>query len=119
MNDAQSPRPVRLHGILFAWAANLLLVTAGLFLGSALGGSTVLLNVTVLGGAFLAGILTGVWVGTRAGIHAFVGGLLSAPVLALWIFPHTNWRYGILSGAVCALGGILMELRERAQSQGH
>ncbi len=110
----QPRRPLRVDGILFAWAANVLLVTAGFFLGSMLGESLVLLNVTVLGGAFLAGLLTGLWVRSRAAIHAFLGGLLSAPILALWILPNTNWRYGILSGAVCAVGGILMEMRERS-----
>ncbi len=109
-----SRRPLRADGVLFAGAANVLLVTAGVFLGSMFGENLLLLNLTVLGGAFLAGLLTGLWVRARAAIHAFLGGLLSAPILALWILPNTNWRYALLSGAICAVGGILMEIRERS-----
>ncbi len=105
--------PLRPAGIIFALAANLLMVTIGLLVAGVLpvGGSW--LTGLPLVGSILAGLFTAFYVGKRAAIHAMLGGLLSIPVLTLFVLPGNNWNYAVLAAAFCALGGILGEFRQR------
>jgi len=105
--------PLRLTGILFAFALNLLLVTLALFVNSGLATQSGLLVGLPLAGSVVAGLATAFYVGKRAAIHAALGGILSIPVLALFILPGANWSFAILAGAFCAVGGILAEFRQR------
>lgn len=105
--------PLRPAGIVFAFAANLLLVTLALLIGSGLSAGGGLLAGMPLAGSILAGLATAFYVGKRAAIHAMIGGLLSIPVLALFVLPGNNWNFAILAAAFCALGGILGEFRQR------
>ena len=105
--------PLRLAGIVFALAANLLLVTLALLIASGLAPGSGLLAGLPLVGSVLAGLATAFYVGQRGAIHAMLGGLLSMPVMALFVLPGTNWSYAILAAAFCALGGIVGEFRQR------
>jgi len=105
--------PLRPAGIIFALAANLLLVTLGLLIASGLAAGSGLLAGLPLVGSVLAGLATAFYVGQRAAIHAMLGGLLSMPVMALFVLPGNNWSYAILAAAFCALGGIMGEFRQR------
>ncbi|MFN8492687.1 MAG: hypothetical protein U0350_34110 [Caldilineaceae bacterium] len=110
--QTRSPRsrpPLRWTGIVFAFAANLLLVTVAstLIEKSALS-VRVGLPILLFAG-LVAGVLTALYVRQRGGLHAFIGGLLSVPVLALFVFQGV-WPPAILAGAFCILGGVLMEM---------
>lgn len=96
--------PLHWAGVLFALAANLLLPTvADMALGSI--GSTLAYVIAPL----IAGSLTALYVRQRGAIHALIGGLLTVPLLGLFIFPGL-WQLAILAGAFCPLGGALTEL---------
>jgi len=99
--------PLHPAGIIFAFAVNLLLVTLALLVGSGL------LSGLPLVGSILAGLATALYVGKRGAIHALLGGLLSTPVLALFVLPGNNWNFAVLAGAFCTMGGILGEFRQR------
>jgi hypothetical protein len=60
----------------------------------------------------LAGILTERYTRQRGAMHAFVGGMASTPLLALYVLPG-GWSLAMLAWAFCTLGGALMELRRR------
>lgn len=105
--------PLRPAGIIFAFALNLLLVTLALLVGSILPAENRLLAGLPLAGSILAGLATAFYVGKRGAIHALLGGLVSVPVLALFVLPGNNWNYAILAAAFCAMGGILGEFRQR------
>lgn len=63
----------------------------------------------------VAGGLTALYVQQRGGIHALLGGMISVPLLGLFVFPGL-WQLAILAGAFCTLGGAVVELvlRRRA-----
>ena len=105
--------PLRPAAIIFALAANLLMVTLGLLVGSGLSAGSGLLAGLPLAGSILAGLATAFYAGQRAAIHAMLGGLLSIPVLTLFVLPGNNWNYAVLAAGFCALGGILGEFRQR------
>jgi hypothetical protein len=109
--------PLRPAGIIFAFAFNLLLVTLALLVGSGLpvgnGMSSSFVAGLPLAGSILAGLATAFYVGKRAAIHALLGGLISVPVLALFVLPGNNWNFAVLAAAFCAMGGILGEFRQR------
>ncbi len=114
MSEPSSARPpVRIAGVIFAFALNLLLSTLGLFVGNGFPQAPGMLVVAVLVGALLAGLLVTLYARERTAVHAFLGGFLSAPVLALWVFPGQNWRFALLAASFCALGGILSEFWRR------
>jgi hypothetical protein len=104
--------PLRPAGIIFAFALNLLLVTLALFVVSGLSADGRLAGLALVG-SVAAGLITAFYVRQRAAVHAALGGLISAPVLAIFILPNQNWGFAILAGAFCALGGILAEFRQR------
>lgn len=107
--------PLRWTGVLFGLALNLLAVSLGYFLAGTLALQGTLVNLPILAAAFLAGGVTAFYVGARGAIHAFLGGFLSAPVLALFILTN-NWSYALLAGSICALGGIVAEFFQRRRS---
>lgn len=101
--------PIRWTGVIFALAANLLLVTVvDLFMGDQPVNLSTALVLRLLA-PILAGLLTAFYVQQRGGIHAFIGGMISVPLLALLIFPG-NWQSAVLAGALCALTGSVSEM---------
>lgn len=107
-----SKPPLRWTGVVFAFAANLLLVTVT---SSWVERSALSVRVglpALLASGLIAGVLTALYVRQRSGLHAFIGGILSIPVLALFIFQGV-WPPAILAGAFCILGGVLTELLMR------
>ncbi len=111
-NDATAKSPLRWNGIVFATALSLLLVTLAdvAITQSGLGtnGSVILRLLAPL----VAGGLTTLYVGSRGGMHALVGGLISVPIVALLILPGA-WAVALLTGVLCALGGAVTEVVRR------
>lgn len=107
--------PLRWTGVLFAFAANLLLTTTADILAARLpfGLNTELLATVIA--PLLAGFLAARYVKERGGMHAFIGGWIGVPVLALFVFPQ-NWQFAVFSGAFCTLGGALTEIAMRRRS---
>ncbi len=112
-DNPQSRPPLRPTAILFALALNILLVTLALFVASSRSLPSGMLSGLPLVGSIIAGVATAVYVGRRAAIHALLGGLLSAPILALFVLPAANWSFAFLAGAFCAVGGIVGEFWQR------
>lgn len=104
--------PLRWTGILFAFAANLLLVTLADALAGRIGGSLYRELPATIVAPLGAGIATALYAGVRGAMHAALGGLLSLPVLALVVFPGA-WSLAVLSAAFCTLGGAFTELATR------
>ncbi len=107
-----SKLPLRWTGVVFAFAANLLLTTGADMLAEYLPFGPYAELLATIAGPLLAGVLTALYVRERGGMHAFIGGMLSVVVLGLFIF-RLNWQYALLSGAFCTLGGALTELTMR------
>lgn len=105
-------QPLRPSGVLFAFALNLLLVTLALFVGSGSGSQNLLAGLPLVG-SVAAGLGTAFYTGSRAAIHAALGGLLSVPVLTLFVLPGNNWSFAVLAAAFCTVGGIVGEARQR------
>lgn len=114
-NKRPAKPPLRWTGVLFAFAANLLLTTTADMLAQRLpfGFDSELL--ATIAAPLLAGVLTALYVRQRGGMHAFLGALISLPVLALWIFGG-NWQLAILTFSFCTLGGALSEIVLRGRS---
>ncbi|NJN80987.1 MAG: hypothetical protein HC802_00985 [Caldilineaceae bacterium] len=111
MNDGNTPNtrpPLRWLGVLFALAANMFLVTLANMLVVNLQLSGYFEILATLVGPFLAGIATALYVGQRGGIHAFLGALISVPLMAAYVF-NGVWQFAVFAGAFCALGGALTE----------
>lgn len=108
-SERGSPRPpLRVTGVLFALALNLLLVSAGMMVTNQLGAIGLVRPLLMLGAAALGGVVTTLYVGQRGGVHAFVGGMLSIPLLGFLIVPG-EWAFAIYAGTACALGGLLTQ----------
>ncbi len=101
--------------MLFALAANLLLVTVADSMAEQLQWRGNLESIAVICGALLAGGFTAFYVRQRGGIHAFIGGMISIPLLGLVILAGA-WQLAILAGAFCTLGGAITELGLRRQA---
>jgi hypothetical protein len=95
--------------VVFALAANLLLVTLAETLARQFHLETTLWFLTGVAAPIVAGVWTAQYVGQRGGIHAFLGGLLSIPLIGLFIFPG-GWQLAIFAGAFCTLGGAVTEI---------
>jgi hypothetical protein len=102
-----APR-LRISGIVFAIAANLLAATLASMAARSMQFSGAAELIVTLIGPMLAGFATCLYIGIRGGMHAFIGGMLSVPILAYFVFPG-DWRLAILSGAICALIGAFTE----------
>jgi hypothetical protein len=48
----------------------------------------------------------------RGGMHAFIGGLATIPIIAFFILPDA-WRTVIFVAAFCTLGGAITEVVTR------
>lgn len=109
--------PLLWTGILFALAANLLLVTVANMLVEQWQPQPALAMLITLLAALLAGAFTALYVRQRGGMHAFIGGLVSIPILALFILTGL-WQTAILCGAFCIVGGALTEIFMRRRKRG-
>jgi hypothetical protein len=101
--------PIQWAGILFAVSANVLLVNVADYLVKAFTPDVTFEAIATFGAPLLVGIATTWYVKRRGGIHAFIGGMLSIPLLALTVF-EGNWQFAIIAGAICGLGGSLSEM---------
>jgi hypothetical protein len=101
--------PIQWAGILFALAANVMVVNLAHSLVQSLTLDITFEAIATFGAPLLVGILTTWYVKRRGGIHAFIGGMLSIPLLALTAF-NGNWQFAVIAGAICGLGGSLSEL---------
>jgi hypothetical protein len=104
--------PLQWIGILFAVALNLVLVTLADLAIQQLGLAVTASVALRLLAPFVAGVLTALYVGVRGGVHAFLGGLISVPLIALFVLSGA-WRVSLLAGAFCALGGAVTEVIRR------
>ena len=109
--------PLRATGILFALAANLLLTTGADIIVRRLYVSFDYEIVATLIAPLLAGVLSALYIRQRAAMHAFIGGMISIPLLAAYVFSG-NWQFAVFAGAFCTLGGAMTEilLRKHAPS---
>ena len=107
-NDREKP-PLQILGVVFALAANMLLVTAAhiLVINTALPPEAAVLATFV--GPILAGMATAFYVPQRGGIHAFLGGMISVPLLAFIVFSG-YWQPALFAGAFCGLAGSVTEV---------
>lgn len=109
----RAPRaPIQWAGILFALAANLMFVNLAHRLVGALTLEMTFEVVATFFAPLLVGAATAWYVKRRGGIHAFIGGMLSVPLLVMMIFEN-NWPFALIAGAMCGLGGSLTELAMR------
>jgi len=104
-----SKPPLRWTGVLFAFAANMLLVTVTNGLVHTFAWPPEFEVLATLVAPVVAGILTALYVPARGGMHAFLGGMLSVLPLAFFIFEGT-WQFGVFAGAFCTLGGAVTEV---------
>ncbi len=101
--------PIQWAGVIFALASNLLLVTVvDLVLDARTLALWLALLIRLLA-PIVAGLLTALYVQQRGGIHAFIGGMITVPLLALLVFAG-HWQSGLLAGALCALAGAVGEV---------
>lgn len=110
--------PILWTGVIFAIACNMLLVTV---VDLAIRDRELAVNLAValrLLAPLVAGVLTALYVRRRGGMHAFIGGMITIPLLALLVF-QGNWQSALLAGALCALAGALSEvlLRKRVTTE--
>src|SRR5215213_4645418 len=89
--------PLKWNAILFAFAANVLLVTVTNGLVQTLHWPAELEVLATLVVPLTAGILTALYVPYRGGMHAFWGGMLSILPLAIFIF-NGVWQLAVFSG---------------------
>lgn len=107
-------KPLRWTGVLFAFAANLLLVTLGDALARVIpGGINTEMLATVVA-PLIAGAATAVYAGDRGGMHALFGAGLALPVLGLVIFRGV-WPLAIFATCFCIMGAAIMEIVVRRQ----
>ncbi len=109
--------PLLWTGIIFALAANLLLITLVNSASAPWQTEGQLILVTTLLAALVAGGLTAFYTGQRGGMHACLGGSASVPLLAIFILPGW-WQGAILAGAFCTLGGTLVEIGDEEEGSG-
>lgn len=113
---SRPPKPPLLwSGVLFAFAANLLFVNLAQRLVAALQWGLTWEALATLAAPLLVGVATAFYTRQRGGMHAFIGGMLSIPLLALATFGGA-WQFAILAGAFCTLGGALTEIVLRRRS---
>lgn len=104
--------PIQWAGILFALAANLMAVNLADRLVRTFSADVALETVATFAAPLLVGVATAWYVKRRGGIHAFIGGMLSIPLLVFTVFPG-NWQFAMIAGAICGLGGSLAEILMR------
>ena len=107
--------PLKWTAVLFALAANMLLVTVTNSLVQALRRPPELEVLATLVAPFVAGVLTAFYARQRGAMHAFLGGLLSVLPLMLFVFGGV-WQLAVFAGCFCTLGGALTEIFTRPRS---
>lgn len=107
--------PIRWTGVLFALAANVLLVTLADALVSRLGGGLELEMLATVVAPLVAGAAAARYAGERGAMHAFLGALLSLPVLFLVVFQGAL-PLAVFAMAFCTLGGAFTEIAARRRS---
>ncbi len=105
-------QPLKWTAVLFAFAANLLLVTLANGLVRTLQWPVEFEILATLIAPLSAGILTAFYAPHRGAMHAFLGGMLSILPLGLFIFDGV-WQFAIYAGCFCTLGGALTEIIAR------
>lgn len=109
--------PIQWRAVIYALAANLLLVTLIETLARQFHLESTLWLLTGMAAPLSAGGLTAIYAGQRGGIHAFLGGIISIPIVGLFIFPGL-WQLAIFAGAFCTLGGAVTEIVLRRRRSG-
>jgi sugar phosphate permease len=104
--------PLKWTAILFAFAANVLLVTVTNGLVQTLQWPPEFEVLATLVAPLLAGTLTALYVPHRGGMHAFWGGMLSILPLAIFIF-NGVWQLALFAGCFCTMGGAITEILTR------
>lgn len=110
-----SKPPLRWTGILFAFAANLLLVTVADLAARALPFGINAEFLATFVAPLIAGVATALYTGSRGGMHAFVGALIAFPVLGLVTFQGV-WPLAIFATAFCIMAATGAELIQRRRS---
>lgn len=108
--------PLRWTAVLFALAANMLLVTLANSLVQSLQWPPELEVLATLVAPLAAGVATALYARVRGGMHAFLGGMLSVLPLAAFVFGGV-WQLAVFAGCFCTLGGALTEIILRRQTQ--
>lgn len=104
--------PIRWTGVMFGFAANLLLVTAA----DALVGPNGSTSLATVFAPLIAGAATAIYTRSRGGLHALLGAAFALPILAFIVFP-TAWPLAIFATLFCILGATLTELGLRRTAQ--
>ena len=114
--SAKPKPPLRWTGVVFAFAMNLLLVTATHNLVQTLQAD---LNAELLAtvvAPLIAGGLTAYYARARGGVHALIGSVIALPILGFYVFPHA-WPLAIFATSFCTMGGALTELGLRGRTE--
>lgn len=101
--------PLLWTGVLFAFAANVLVVNLVQRLVGTTPANLTLEAIVTLAAPLLVGVASAFYIRRRAGMHAFLGGMASIFVLVFTPFGG-NWQFAILAGSFCAMGGAITEL---------
>ena len=110
---ARKKPPLQVGGIVFGLLINVIFVTLAGLIDSSVRAGIGQISITssplpVIIGAVIAGSLTSMYVGRRGGTHAFIGGMLSIPIL-LYVSLNGRLPLALYAAAFCALGGLVME----------
>jgi hypothetical protein len=101
--------PLRWTGILFAFAANLLLVTGADAIVNTLGTGENSRTLATVFAPLIAGAATALYTRQRGGLHALIGAAIALPVLAFVVFPAA-WPLAIFATLFCIMGAAVTEL---------
>lgn len=110
--DSRKPRAIHWVRVIFAVALNMILVTLADLTINQLGLPVTASALIRLIAPFLAGVLTALYAVERAGVHAFLGGLISIPLLVTFVLPGA-WPVSVLAGILCGMGGAVTEFMRR------
>jgi hypothetical protein len=105
----QTKEPLRWTGILFAFAATILFVTAADALTNILRTGESSRTLATVFAPLTAGAATAIYTRQRGGLHALIGATLALPVLAFVVFP-TAWPLAIFAILFCIMGAAVTEL---------
>jgi hypothetical protein len=110
--------PLKWTAVLFALAANMLLVTVTNSLVQSMQWPTEFEVLATLVAPLVAGILTALYARSRGTMHAFLGGMLSILPMAVFVF-NGVWQLAVFAGCFCTLGGGLTEILMRRRTAVH
>lgn len=107
-HSAPARTGIRWTAVIFAFAANLLLFTLTNALAGLVFGEGAILWASIIG-PVIAGALTAIVARQRGGIHAFLGGAATVPII-VWLILPGAWRTAIFAACFCTMGGALTEI---------